>query len=64
MRLTIYNALGQPVRTLIDQVQAAGSYQVHWDARDHRGAAVGEGVYLLRLHYPDGVQSRKLLCLK
>ncbi len=34
VRLEIYNALGQPVRTLIDQVQAAGFYQVHWDARD------------------------------
>ena len=64
VRLEIYNALGQPVRTLIDQVQAAGFYQVHWDALDQRGAAVAAGVYLIRLYYPDGVQSRKLLCLK
>ena len=28
VRLAIYNALGQPVRTLVDQVQAAGAYQV------------------------------------
>ena len=64
VRLEIYNALGQPVRTLIDQVQAAGFYQVHWDALDQRGAAVAAGVYLMRLYYPDGVQSRKLLFLK
>ena len=64
MRLEIYNLLGQPVRTLVDQVQAAGAYRVRWDARDGRGAAVAAGVYLVRLHYPGGVQTKRLLYLK
>ena len=46
MRLELYNALGQPVRTLVDQFQAAGAYQVPWDARDGQGAAVATGVYV------------------
>ena len=29
VRLEIYNVLGQPVRTLVDEVKNAGSYQVH-----------------------------------
>ena len=64
VRLEIYNLLGQPMRTLVDQVQDAGVYLVPWDARDQRGAAVAAGVYLVRLQYPGGVQTRRLLYLK
>ena len=64
VRLTIYNTLGQPVHTLVNQFQPAGSYQVRWDARDQRGTALAAGVYLVRLHYPGGDQTRRLLLLK
>ena len=64
VRLEIYNVLGQSVHTLVDEFQAAGSYQVHWDARDQWDVPVAAGVYLSRLHYPGGVQTRRLLLLK
>ena len=64
VQLEIYNVLGQPVRTLVNQSQPAGFYQVRWDARDQRGAAVAAGVYLTRLRHPDGAQTRRLLYLK
>ena len=64
VRLEIYNLLGQPVRTLVDQYQDAGFYKVRWDARDRSGALVSAGVYLVRLHYPGGVQTQRLLYLK
>ena len=64
IRLEIYNALGQPVRTLVDEFQAAGFHQAHWDARDQRDVAVAAGVYICRLRYPGGVQTRRLLYLK
>ena len=64
VRLTIYNVLGQPVHMLVNQFQTAGFYQVRWDARDQRGTALAAGVYLVRLHYPGGEQTRRLLLLK
>ena len=64
VRLEIFNTLGQPVRTLVDEVQAPGRYRVYWDARDQRGAAVAAGVYLTRLVFPGGVETRRLLYLK
>ena len=64
VRLEIYNTLGQPVRTLVDEFQAAGRYQVAWDARDQEGAAVGAGVYFTRLLSPEGVETGRLLYLK
>ena len=64
VQLVIYNVLGQPVRTLVDQFQAAGSYQAQWDARDQRGTSLSSGVYITRLSYPGGVHTQRLLYLK
>ena len=64
VRLRIYNTLGQVVRTLVHEVQPAGRYQVVWEGRDERGVAVASGVYLARLIYPGGVQTRQLLLVK
>ena len=64
VRLEIYNILGQRVRTLVNEFQGAGFHRVQWDARDHRGATVGTGVYLMRLLYPGGVQARRMLYLE
>ena len=64
VRLEIYNVLGQPVRTLVNQSQPAGFYQVRWDACDQRGAPLAAGVYITRLRHPDGAQTRRLLYLK
>ena len=64
VRLVIYNLLGQPVRTLVDRFQAAGSYEVQWDARDQEGVSLSSGVYITRLIHPGGVLTRRLLYLK
>ena len=64
VRLVIYNALGQPVRTLVDEIQAAGKCQVPWDGRDHSGARVANGVYLYRLQAGTVAQVRKMLVLE
>jgi hypothetical protein len=58
--LSIYNTIGQKVKTLVSQKQTAGKYQVEWDA-----SGFASGVYYYRLRTNGGfVQSRKLLLLK
>ncbi len=64
VQLVIYNVLGQPVRTLVDRSQAAGSYQIRWDVLDQRGVSLSTGIYIARLSYPGGVQTQRLLYLK
>ena len=64
VQLVIYNVLGQPIRTLVDQSQAAGSYQIRWDVLDQRGVSLSTGIYIARLSYPGGVQTQRLLYLK
>ena len=47
--LVLYDALGQPVRHIVDGPLAAGRYQFGWDGRDRRGRAVASGIYFYRL---------------
>jgi hypothetical protein len=64
VRLTIYNILGQEVRSLVNEQQSPGDYSINWDARDSRRQPVATGVYLYRLVAGDISQTRKMLLLK
>ena len=63
--LTVYDMVGQPVRTLIDaQPLAATSYAVEWDGRRAAGEAVATGVYLYELRVGARRQMRKMVLMR
>jgi len=62
--LSIYNMVGQRVRTLVKARQEAGYYQVVWDGLDAKGRAVGSGVYLVRIESGEFTKVRKMALLK
>ena len=67
--LTIYNSMGQSVRTLDIGHQAAASYEsrskaIYWDGRNEIGEQVGSGVYFYHLSADDFSATRKMLILK
>ncbi len=62
--LTVYNLLGQEVRTLVDEMQEPGYRQVQWDGRDHHGRTVSSGLYLYRLRAGNFVQTKKMILMK
>ncbi len=64
VRLTIYNSLGQQVKTLVDGVQPAGLQSVSWDATNASGQVVAAGVYIYRLAAGGVVQTRKTTLAK
>ncbi|MXW78816.1 MAG: T9SS type A sorting domain-containing protein [Gemmatimonadetes bacterium] len=49
VELTVYNIMGQPVRTLVAEYQSAGRYAMEWDATDDSGHSLSSGMYLYRL---------------
>jgi len=49
VRLSIYNAVGQKVRTLVDRAQDSGIYLMRWDGRNDAANALASGAYLYRL---------------
>jgi len=62
--LKIYNALGQEVKTLVDDYQRPGSYEVQWDGTDRNGDKVSSGIYFYRLIKGDSKETRKMVLLK
>ncbi|MBD3226233.1 MAG: T9SS type A sorting domain-containing protein [Caldithrix sp.] len=64
VKLTIFNALGQKVRVLVDHQKAAGQYKVVWDGRDTNGHKVSTGIYFYHIQAGDFQKTLKMLLLK
>jgi len=64
VKLTIYNQLGQRVRTLVNGGQAPGNYVQKWDGKDFLGREVASGLYIYRFETEASTQTRKMLLLR
>jgi hypothetical protein len=64
VRITIYNVLGQMVRSLVNQKQPAGFKTIQWDGRTDSEAEVSSGVYFYRIMADDFVKCKKMVLLK
>jgi hypothetical protein len=62
--VSVYDAAGRLVRTLVDDVRGAGAHDVQWDGRDNAGVTVGSGVYFYRMTAGKHTESRKMVMLK
>jgi hypothetical protein len=62
--LTIYNAAGQKVRTLISGNQTTGIHSVLWDGKDDFGKLVSSGVYIVRLSMGKYSDIRKMMLVR
>jgi hypothetical protein len=62
--LSIYDANGHLVRTLVNEVRGYGVHEVTWDGRDENGVAMGSGVYFYRLRAGKLTESKKMVLLK
>jgi len=63
-RIVIYNALGQKIRTMLDEEKSSGTYRVLWDGRNETGELVPNGIYFCRISSMGVVKTRKMLLLK
>ena len=62
--LSIYNVLGQKVKTLVDDYRRPGVYSVQWDGCNGAGSLVASGVYFYVLHAESFVKTKKMLLLR
>ena len=49
VRLTVYNMLGQEIRSLVDDSRTPGYYQAVWNGLTDRGSPAASGIYFARL---------------
>lgn len=57
--LKVYNILGRELRTLVNEIQSSGIYQVGFDA-----SILASGIYYYQLRSGGFIQSKKMLLLK
>ena len=62
--LSIYDVVGQRVRTLVSDRAFPGFYTAAWGGRDDRGRAVASGMYICRMVLGDRMKARKLLLVR
>ncbi|KAA3656020.1 MAG: T9SS C-terminal target domain-containing protein, partial [Calditrichaeota bacterium] len=64
VKLVLYNANGQLVKTLFNEKVPPGNYRVWWDGRDNNGHEVASGMYLYRIISGRQALVKKLLLTK
>ncbi len=62
--LTVYNVLGQRVKSLVRRYEQEGAYRIAWDGRDDSGTEVSIGLYLCRLRINGKHRVEKILLLR
>ena len=65
VELTIYNLLGQQIRTMVNTHQLAGAYQVQWNGRNESGMSVTSGIYFYQLNAgKDYSETKKMVLMR
>lgn len=64
VNISIYNLLGQEVRTLVDGVMSYGNHTASWDGRNSNGLWAASGIYFYRLKTREFIQTKKMILLK
>ena len=64
VNLTIYNMLGQKVKTYAMQTAPAGYHSLTWNATNDLGVPVSAGVYLYQLQTDGFIKTKKMVLLK
>jgi hypothetical protein len=62
--LTIYNIMGQEIKTLVNTNQDAGFYTLYWNGLNNNNQMVSSGLYIYRIISEDFVKSKKMIYLK
>jgi hypothetical protein len=62
--LRVYNVVGELVKTLVDDVQAAGQHEVVWNSTNDNNEKVASGIYFYRFTTPDYQKTVKMILLK
>ena len=64
INISIYNSLGQKIRTLASGMMQPGHHSVLWDGRTDTGNNVTTGVYFASLWAGNRMTTRKMMLLK
>jgi|GEM_PF-1553221 len=64
VNISIYNSLGQKIRTLTNTKKAAGIFSIEWNGQNDAQQEVANGIYIVRMVAGTYSQTIKMLLLK
>ena len=64
VNISIYNILGEKIRTLVNEFKNVNFYQTSWDGLDGNGNIAPSGVYFYSIRVNDNYQIKKMVFLK
>ena len=71
VKLTVYNALGEKVETLVNEVKNSGTYKINFSSESLNGSRLASGIYVYRLeavpvdgHPGNFISSKKMMLIK
>ncbi|UCF05303.1 MAG: Ig-like domain-containing protein [bacterium] len=62
--LSVYDASGKLIRTIVNGFMKKGSYRVDWDGRDSVGRTANSGVYFYQLKAGSFIKNKKMVLLR
>ncbi len=62
--LVIYNALGEQIRTLVDEEKDKGYYSVLWDGKNNQGKMAPSGIYFYQIKAGNYIKTQKMVFLR
>ena len=62
--VSIYNLLGQKIKTLAQKIQPVGTYTISWDGTSDLGTSVAAGLYICRVQASKQIMTQKMILLK
>lgn len=64
VRLQIFDIKGELIKTLVNDFQNSGSYEVVWNGTNNRGEKLSSGVYFYSVRIGENISTKKMILLK
>jgi len=64
VEISIYNILGQRIRTLVNSSGSAGFYEIKWNGTNDAGETVSSGIYFITLKAGSFIKTRKMIYMR
>lgn len=64
VKLNVYNSMGQLIKTLVNDIRAAGTYSIEWHSDNDFGCNVSSGIYFYCLITNNNVFTNKMVLVR
>lgn len=64
VNITVYDMLGNVVKTLVHSAQTPGHYTIRWNGLNNNGQNVASGIYFIQMRSSDFLATRKITLLR